>query len=87
MYRFAALAVSMAEPPPTAANPSQPASPAARIASRNEASLGSTRVSAYSTASTPAPRSDARATATGSDCAITGSVTRNARRTPSARNS
>ena len=33
----------------------------------------------------PAPRSDSRATATGSDCAITGSVTRNTRRTPRAR--
>ena len=77
----------MAEPPPTAAKPSQPLSRAARIASRNEASLGSTRVSANNTASTPAPRSDSRATATGSDCAITGSVTRNARRTPRVRSS
>ena len=87
LYRLAALAVSMLEPPPTATKPSNRPATAVAIASWNEASLGSTLVRSYTTASMPAARSDSRATATGSSPAITGSVTSSARRTPSARSS
>ena len=82
-YKFAAFAVSMLDPPPTATYPSKLPSVANAIASLNDTSVGSTLTLSNSTASMPSFRSDSSVISTASLLAIRGSVTTITRRVPS----
>ena len=79
-YRFAAFAVSIVEPPPTARNPSNLLLDAAAIASRNELSVGSQRMSLNTSKLRPADRSDSSAASPGYRSRTAGSTNTSTRR-------
>ncbi len=81
--RFATLAVSMLDPPPTDTNPSNSPSSAKSAAAWKDSSVGSTRTPSYTVTSMPSARSRSTTRSVRPSVTIPGSLTNITRCAPS----